>query len=104
MNLGLQGRGKQSSMLVVRTVNEHEKGGIMALSNNDKDLENKRDTATDKTVDTPDTTAPEGRDDINSADGSSPENVVSNTSKRIRDEKHGRSHGEPITGANPKTV
>jgi|GEM_PF-2058957 len=76
----------------------------MALSNNDKDLENQRKTATDKTVDTPDTSTPEGREDINSADGSSQENVISNPHKKIRDEKHGRSHGEPITGANPKTV
>lgn len=52
-------------------------------------------------VRTPDASIEEGLDDINSANGKS-QNVISNTHKRIEDEKHGRKHGEPLTGTTPR--
>lgn len=42
-------------------------------------------------------------DDINSADGDSQDNVVSDSRSEIRNRKHGRDHGEPLTGSSPKT-
>ena len=64
-----------------------------------KDLADNRDL--NENLDTSDTTTVEGRNEINSADSAgSQENVVS--SARSEENKHGRSHNKPITGANPK--
>ena len=52
----------------------------------------------------PDTEIEEGLENINSASGNSPDNVISNTHKRMEDEKHGRKHGQPITGTSPRGV
>jgi len=65
------------------------------------DNKDKRPTPT---PDTPDVSIDEGRESINSADGNSQENVISSTSKKKQDDRHSRKHGEPITGANPKSV
>ncbi|HUH19718.1 hypothetical protein [Albibacterium sp.] len=51
---------------------------------------------------TPDRIEEEGLADINSSSGDSPDNVISNTQKKIQDAKHGRKHGEPLTGTSPK--
>lgn len=53
-------------------------------------------------ISTPDTFIEEGLASINSASGDSQDNVISNTHKRIEDEKHGRKHGQPLTGTNPR--
>jgi len=53
-------------------------------------------------VSTPDTRIEEGLEDINSANGNSQDNVISSTRKKIEDEKHGRKHGEPLTGTTPR--
>ena len=64
------------------------------MSNNN---ENKKEP-----IRTPDTQIEEGLEDINSSSGDSQDNVISNTHKKIQDEKHGRKHGEPLTGTSPK--
>jgi len=64
-----------------------------------KQNENKK-----RPVHTPDTRIEEGLDDINSANGNSQDNVISSTHKKIEDEKHGRKHGEPLTGTTPKGI
>lgn len=53
-------------------------------------------------ISTPDTYIEEGLADINSANSDSPDNVISNTHKKIEDQKHGRKHGEPLTGTTPR--
>jgi len=55
-----------------------------------------------KDVSTPDTRIEEGLENINSSSGNSRDNVISDTQKRIQDEKHGRKHGEPLTGTTPR--
>ena len=55
-------------------------------------------------VSTPDTRVEGGLEGINSADGNAQDNVISNTHKKIQDEKHGRKHGEPLTGTTPKGI
>ena len=58
-----------------------------------QDLEENQDTTGTPTV--------EGRNEINSADSAgAQESVVS--SARSEENKHGRAHSKPITGANPK--
>lgn len=53
-------------------------------------------------ISTPDVYMEEGLAGINSADGDSQDNVISNTHKRIENDKHGRKHGEPLTGTTPR--
>jgi len=67
----------------------------------DKDLVESHDL--EESVDTSDTPTVEGRNEINSADSAgAQESVVS--SARLEENKHGRAHNKPITGANPKGV
>jgi len=67
----------------------------------DKDLIQSQDL--EDSVDTSDTPTVEGRNEINSADSAgAQESVVS--SARLEENKHGRAHNKPITGANPKGI
>lgn len=72
---------------------------------NMKDHEEKKSKKTRRTEfeDGSDTRVPTGFDDINSADAESQDNVISDTKSEILNRKHGRDHGEPLTGSTPKT-
>lgn len=69
----------------------------------DHEEKNSKTTRRSKLEDELDTRVPTGFDDINSADAESQDNVISDTKSVIQNRKHGRDHGEPLTGSTPKT-
>lgn len=42
-------------------------------------------------------------EEINSAEADSNDNVVGDTRSETQNRKHGRDHGDPLTGTTPKT-
>lgn len=42
-------------------------------------------------------------DEINSAEADSKDNVAGDIQSEIRNKRHGRDHGDPLTGSTPKT-